>query len=243
MFHKQFFVSHPCGLNRLLHSKDLRGRFLRRFGHAAEGLAVSKAVPVTFDRANKCDRRISLGRIQPQVRGGGHSLQGFTSEGHNPTCWLAASLHPQEVPIGLLHSARSDALNRSLPRADCTNYDGTVLLVPRRREITAIPREHQSRSGFLALLVGLPERRKCLGMPAMRVYRTLPPRLSLAPHCQVLLPVANGFAAQWLRTAPALTLRDVLLLPDQRSAIMSLASFRWWKFPPQEARARHRASL
>lgn len=108
-----------------------------------------------------------------------------------------------------------------------------MLLVPRRREITAIPREHQSRSGFLALLVGLPERRKCLGMPAMRVYRTLPPRLSLAPHCQVLLAVASGFAAQWLRTAPALTLRDVLLLPDQRSAIMSLASFRWWKFPPQ----------
>ena len=55
--------------------------------------------PVTFDRSNKCDRRISLARIQS--RGGGRSLRGpHPLRLTNPT-GLAASLHSPRVSLSV----------------------------------------------------------------------------------------------------------------------------------------------
>ena len=70
-----------------------------------------KLSPVTLDSSSKCDRRISLAGIQSEEAA--ISPQGVTSkETPYTTGWPPPSSF-QEVPIRLLHSACSDALNLS----------------------------------------------------------------------------------------------------------------------------------
>ena len=90
-----------------------------------------KLSPVTFDSSNKCDRRISLARIQS--RGGGHFTPRSHLQGQHPV--LQAGRLPssfQEVAVSLPHSAVpcAESADRT-PRP----WNATLLVPVRRIQI------------------------------------------------------------------------------------------------------------